>query len=90
MPVIEKASDPAEFESSPTKLRQPADEGTLETAPQKDMQKIKIEQHTFAGGMWFTGWLFTIGFLHLGFWQGLLAIAVWPYYLGIHFSPLAR
>jgi len=52
------------------------------------MQKIKIEQHTFAGGTWFVGWLFTIGFLHLTFWQGVLAIILWPYYLGINFSPL--
>ncbi len=32
--------------------------------------------------LWLTGWLFTIGFLHLTFWKGVLAIAIWPYYLG--------
>ena len=52
------------------------------------MEKIRIEQHTMSGGMWFIGWLFTIGFLKLAFWQGLLALIVWPYYLGLHFSPL--
>jgi hypothetical protein len=44
--------------------------------------KIKIEQHTFSGALWVAGWLFTIGFLHLAFWQGVLAIIIWPYYIG--------
>jgi len=54
------------------------------------MEKIKIEQHTFTGGLWFAAWLFTIGFLHLGFWKGVFAIVLWPYYLGVHFSALAH
>ena len=54
------------------------------------MQKIKIEQHTFTGSAWCAAWLFTIGFLHLGFWKGVLALLLWPYYLGSHFSALAR
>ena len=37
----------------------------------EDMQKIRIEQHTFMGTVWFAGWLFTIGFLHLAFWKGV-------------------
>jgi hypothetical protein len=32
------------------------------------------------------GYLFTIGSLHLGFWGGILAIILWPYYLAAHFS----
>jgi hypothetical protein len=47
------------------------------------VEKIRIEQHSFAGGVWFLGWLFTIGLLHLSFWKGFLAIVVWPYYLGV-------
>ncbi len=39
---------------------------------------------------WFGGWLFSIGFLHLGFWKGVLALPLWPYFLGVHFSALAR
>jgi hypothetical protein len=39
----------------------------------------------FIIGVW--GWLFTIGYLHLTFWQGVLAIILWPVYLGWHFSP---
>ena len=54
------------------------------------MEKIKIEQHTFMGTVWIAAWLFTIGFLHLSFWKGVLAIVLWPYYLGANFSSLAR
>jgi len=53
-------------------------------------QKIRIEQHSIAGIVWIGSWLFTIGFLHLTFWRGVLAIVLWPYYLGVHFSALAR
>ena len=53
-------------------------------------QKIKIEQHTFVGSLWFAAWLFTIGYLHLHFWRGVLAFFLWPYFLGAHFSPLLR
>jgi hypothetical protein len=42
------------------------------------------------GGLWCAAWLFTIGFLHLSFWKGVLAIVLWPYYLGVHFSLLAH
>jgi len=48
------------------------------------MEKIRIEQHTFGGLLWFVGWLFTIGFLNLTFFKGMLAIALWPYYLGLY------
>lgn len=50
------------------------------------MQRIRIEQHGFIGVVWVAAWLFTIGFLHLSFGQGLLAIVLWPYYLGTFFS----
>ena len=50
------------------------------------MEKIKIEHHTVSGGLWFAAWLFTIGYLHLSFLQGVIAVIIWPYYLGNHFS----
>ncbi len=50
------------------------------------MGKIKIENHFFSGGLWFAAWLFTIGYLHLSFWWGVLAIIIWPYLLGTHFA----
>lgn len=50
------------------------------------MEKIKIEHHTLSGGAWFAAWLFTLGYLKLQFWKGLLAIFLWPYFLGQAFS----
>lgn len=50
------------------------------------MEKIKVENHTFGFGVWCIGWLFTIGYLHLSFWQGVLAVVIWPYYLGAYFG----
>ena len=38
------------------------------------------------GGIWFVGWLFTTGFLKLTFWKGILAVVVWPFYLGAFFA----
>lgn len=52
------------------------------------MERIRIEQHSFVGSLWFAAWLFTLGFLHLPFWKGVLAIVLWPYYLGATFSSL--
>ncbi len=49
-------------------------------------ERIHVENHSVAGAAWFGGWLFTLGFLELGFWQGALAIVLWPYYLGILFG----
>ena len=46
------------------------------------MQKIKIEQHSSLGLIWAAGWLFTIGYLKLSFWRGVLALIIWPYYIG--------
>jgi hypothetical protein len=57
-----------------------AEEGT-------NVEKVRIEQHSFGGLVWFAGWLFTIGFLQLAFWKGVLAIVLWPVYLGYAFSP---
>ncbi len=34
------------------------------------------------GMIWVIGWLFTVGFCHLSFWQGVAAIIIWPYYIG--------
>lgn len=50
------------------------------------MEKIRIEHHSVSGSVWFGGWLFTIGYLQLTFWRALLALVVWPYYLGTAFG----
>jgi hypothetical protein len=61
-------------------------EGTAEAALDRTAEgegpKIRIEQHSIAGTVWFVGWLFSIGFLHLPFWKAVLGVIVWPYYLG--------
>lgn len=48
--------------------------------------KINITQHGGLGLVWLAGWLFSLGYLQLTFWKGLLALVLWPYYLGVHFG----
>lgn len=50
--------------------------------------KIRIENHTFGGALWFAGWLFSIGFLDLTFFRGALALVIWPYYLGVRVAQM--
>jgi uncharacterized membrane protein len=52
------------------------------------MEKVKIQNQSFTAFSWFAGWLFAIGFLHLTFWKGVLAILLWPYYIGVFISSL--
>jgi len=59
-----------------------------EVAIPLSMEKIKIEQHSVGGMLWMAGWLFTIGFLQLSFWRAVLALFVWPYYIGATFTSL--
>ena len=54
------------------------------------MEKIRVEHHSLGGMLWCGAWLFTLGYLHLGFWKGVLAIFVWPYFLGVEMSPLVE
>jgi hypothetical protein len=51
------------------------------------MEKIRIEQHSSLGLLWAAGWLFTVGYLKLSFWQGVFALAIWPYYVGAALAP---
>ncbi len=53
-------------------------------------ERIRIEQHSGSGLLWAAGWLFTVGFLKLTFWKGVLALFIWPYYLGALVSSFAR
>ncbi|MCC2113112.1 MAG: hypothetical protein KDJ16_13845 [Hyphomicrobiales bacterium] len=53
------------------------------------MERIKIEQHSSLGMLWCAGWLFTLGYLNLGFWKGVLAIFIWPYFIGAALAPIA-
>ena len=63
----------------------PREEGAVSgaSAERKERsERIRIEQHGATGLLWFAGWLFSIGFLHLSFWKGVLALLIWPYYIG--------
>lgn len=35
------------------------------------------------GMLWFGAWLFTLGYAQLGFWKAVLALVIWPYFLGV-------
>ncbi|MCM2339309.1 MAG: hypothetical protein NDI62_02530 [Burkholderiales bacterium] len=50
------------------------------------MEKVIINNQEILGSIWAIGWLFTIGYLQLTFWKGLLSLIIWPYYLGVKFS----
>jgi len=53
-------------------------------------RRFKMEQKTGSnirvdagiGMFWFIGWLFTIAFAKLIWWQAILGLVVWPYFLG--------
>jgi len=54
-----------------------------------DETKVRCRSTDFGaliGPIWCMGWLFTIGFLGLSFWRAVLAIVLWPYYLGVFFG----
>ncbi len=46
--------------------------------------KSKTYKHhsSDCGIIWLIGWLFSIGFLKLTFWKAVLALILWPYYIG--------
>ena len=48
-----------------------------------ERDRIQVTQHVSLGALWFIGWLFSIGYLKLSFWMGVLAIIVWHMY-GVH------
>ncbi len=35
------------------------------------------------GPIWFIRWLFTVAFAKLTFWTAILALVIWPFYLGV-------
>ncbi|MFH1679493.1 MAG: hypothetical protein ABIH26_02470 [Candidatus Eisenbacteria bacterium] len=51
-------------------------------AEEKKIVQGKMEIAGLVGPVWFAFWLFTIGYAHLAFGKALLAIVLWPYYLG--------
>jgi hypothetical protein len=47
--------------------------------------RIDLREATseLVGALWFVGWLFTLAYAQLVWWQALLGIVIWPYYLGL-------
>jgi hypothetical protein len=45
--------------------------------------KSVVRVDTGSGIFWVIGWMFTIAFAKLLWWQALLGLLVWPYYLGL-------
>lgn len=45
--------------------------------------KNKIYEGSLATFFWFGGWLFTLAFAKLLWWQAILGLVIWPYYLGL-------
>lgn len=45
--------------------------------------KTTVKVDSGMGIIWFIGWLFTLAFANLGFGKALLALVIWPYYLGV-------
>lgn len=49
---------------------------------QETKVKGKMEIAGLTGPIWMIGWLFTIGYAHLGFWKIVLGLVLWPFFLG--------
>ena len=56
----------------------------MESEDKQDKPKIiRVDAGSFVGGIWLIGWMFTIAFAKLLWWQALLGLVIWPYYLGL-------
>ncbi len=45
-------------------------------------RRTNVETASIVGPIWYIGWLFTIALAKLSFWKAVLALIIWPYYLG--------
>jgi hypothetical protein len=50
---------------------------------ERSQNKTIVRVDTGAGIFWFMGWLFTISFAKLVWWQVILGLIMWPYFLGL-------
>jgi hypothetical protein len=49
--------------------------------------KCGVAGGSLSCGIWFAGWLFTLGFAQLVWWKAILGLVVWPYYLAVFLRP---
>jgi hypothetical protein len=54
-----------------------------ESAMDSEKQSVVKVDTGLIGIIWFIGWLFTIAFARLIWWQAILGLVIWPYYLGL-------
>jgi hypothetical protein len=59
---------------------------TIVDREQKATLELRPEPYSVSGTLWFAGWLFTIGALQPSLWKAVLALVLWPYYLGLLFA----
>jgi hypothetical protein len=62
-------------------LNKTTNEGAQEKTP--TAKAAAAPQGGLAGMLWFTGWLFTIGFAQLVWWKAILGLVLWPYFLAL-------
>jgi hypothetical protein len=55
----------------------------IEMSDECKKNHTKVEVFGNSGMIWIIGWLFTIGYTGLSFWKAVLALLIWPYYLGV-------
>ncbi len=53
----------------------------------KQFIRGRLDVGGLAVPIWLIGWLFTIGFAHLPTAKAIVALALWPYYLGLVLRP---
>lgn len=48
-----------------------------------DCKTPRVKVHNSLAPIWIIGWLFTIAYAQLPFWHAVLALIIWPYFLGV-------
>lgn len=51
-----------------------------------DQQKVQVNATLGLGSLWFTGWLFSVGYVGLDMVRGVIALLLWPYFLGAYLA----
>ena len=49
---------------------------------EKKARTMRMGHGSLAGVVWFGGWLFTMAFAKLLWWQCIVGLVIWPYYMG--------
>ncbi len=54
-----------------------------EEKPQEKPKYVHAGTGSMVGVVWSIGWMFTIAFAKLIWWKAILALVIWPYFLGL-------